>query len=262
MSSPSTSNSADLEQTFLAHLPQIERIIALQVRRHRLGKTDAEEFESWAKEQLIDNDYAVLRKFGYRSSLTTYLTTVLVRLLSDFLNKQWGRWRPSAAATRAGPVALQLEKLIYRDGLTIREAVTAAHSAHPELDERTLSRMAARLPRRDRREEVDLDAVVRSKDAPTVEHGSAAAEREALWQMVEEALRSVVSDLPPEDAVIVRMRFWKCWSIAKISRVLRLDQPALYPRIDQMKARLRAALEQRGINQAGVAELIDGLDTR
>jgi hypothetical protein len=53
--------------------------------------------------KLIENDYRILRSFEGLASLGTYLTTVIARLFLDFQIHEWGRWRPSAAATRLGP---------------------------------------------------------------------------------------------------------------------------------------------------------------
>src|SRR3712207_1790789 len=122
MRSEATNAVEQLEQTFLANLPLIDRVTAIQARRHGLSAADAEDYASWAKARLIENGYAVFRAFAGRSSLATYLTAVLHNLLRDYLNARWGRWRPSAAATQAGPVAVRLEQLLRRDGYTIREA--------------------------------------------------------------------------------------------------------------------------------------------
>src|SRR5215471_7103180 len=57
-----------------------------------------------------------------RSMLSTYLTTVVQRALLDYVNSQWGKWRPSARANREGPLAVKLEKLLVCDRLSLGEA--------------------------------------------------------------------------------------------------------------------------------------------
>src|SRR6185436_10823906 len=51
-----------------------------------------------------------------------FLATTIGRLGKDFLDKIWQRWRPSAEARKRGPVAVLLERLVYRDGRSFDEA--------------------------------------------------------------------------------------------------------------------------------------------
>src|SRR5687768_7746324 len=75
---------ARCEALFLANLPRIERLIAQVARQYRLSPDDAEEFVSRVLFRLIDNDYAVLRKFKGQCKLITFLRVVFQRLCLDF----------------------------------------------------------------------------------------------------------------------------------------------------------------------------------
>jgi RNA polymerase sigma factor for flagellar operon FliA len=246
----------DLEQTFLASLPLVDRIVAIQARRHGFAAADAEEFGAWARARLMADDYAVFRKFGGRSSLQTYLVTVLVNLLRDFRNSRWGRWRPSAAARRLGPTAVRLEELVVRDGMPFREATEVLRSGGVVLGDRDLARMAAALPARSYSGEVGLDVAAELPDAGAVA-GALAVERETA-HAVERTLRDLVAALPAEDALVLRMRFWDDVSVADIARALGLDQKALYRRIERLQARLRESLAARGIDRAAAVDVLSG----
>ncbi len=113
----------ELETLFVSAIPDVERAIHFVARRHRLSRTEEDDFAGEVKLALVENDYDVLARFQGRSSLRTYLTTVVQRLFLDHRCRLWGKWRPSAEAQRRGPVALRLEVLLYRDGLTFDEAV-------------------------------------------------------------------------------------------------------------------------------------------
>jgi DNA-directed RNA polymerase specialized sigma24 family protein len=91
------------EAIFLAQLALIDRVIAFVCRRNHLNATDAEDFASHARLRLMDDDYAVLRKFQGRSSLKTFLTITLQRMFYDYRIAAWGKWRPSAEAPRRTP---------------------------------------------------------------------------------------------------------------------------------------------------------------
>ena len=160
------------EQRFLAHLEQVERIIAFVARRRRLDAGEVDEFASVVRLKLIENDYEVLRRFEGRSSLKTYLTVVIQRFYLDYRVSTWGKWRPSAGARRLGPTAVLLERLTARDGMSFPEAVQAARTNHgvPEND-RELFDIGAQLPQRTRRQFVDDGTLESTLAAP------AAAER-------------------------------------------------------------------------------------
>src|SRR5262245_62099749 len=98
-------------RVYLACLRVIDDIAAQVCRRHRLSSTEAEDFMSEVRLHFIDRDYEVLRKFEGGCSVTTYVTVVIQRLLLDYRNREWGRWRSSAQAKRLGPTAILLERL-------------------------------------------------------------------------------------------------------------------------------------------------------
>lgn len=251
-SAPAATNA---EEQFVSSLPVIERIVLAIARRHLLNASDAEEFGAWAKARLIEDDYAVFRKFGGRSSLSTYLVVVLRNLYRDYQNSLWGRWRPSAAAKRLGPVAVRLEQLLVRDGMPLREATNVVRSFHDEVSERELIRMAAALPRNYPTAEVSLEgaALTESLASPvSVDQGLDETPK------VEAALHDVLAQLPPEDAVIVRMKFWSNLSVADIARSLRLEQKSLYRRLERISADLRDALAARGIDRAAASDAFGG----
>ena len=155
--------AASGEAIFLAQLALIDRVIAFVCRRNHLNSTDAEDFASHARLRLMDDSYAVLRKFQGRSSLKTFLTITLQRIFYDYRIAAWGKWRPSAEAGRRGAVAILLERLIGRDGHTFEEAfeiITVNHRV--AVSRADLERMAAALPPRMKRrmeQEDVLDAL-------------------------------------------------------------------------------------------------------
>src|SRR4051812_9136398 len=110
------------DQLFLKSLPLIEKLIAFASRRSRFSREDAEDFSSWVKLKLIEDDYGVLRKFKGGCNLGTYLSVVIQRLAQDYRNHLWSKWRPSAEAIRLGPLAVRLEQLLVRDDYSFEEA--------------------------------------------------------------------------------------------------------------------------------------------
>ena len=122
MQSPRSSSAVRGETLFLSHLNHIERILAFVAVENRLAAADADDFASHVKLKFVENDYALLQKFGGRSSVRTFLSVVIHNLFSDYRDAAWGKWRPSAEARRRGPIAQHLERLLSRDRVGFEEA--------------------------------------------------------------------------------------------------------------------------------------------
>jgi RNA polymerase sigma factor for flagellar operon FliA len=206
--------------------------------------------------RLIEDDYGTLRKWEGRSSLKTYLTVVLTREYSNYRNMQWGRWRPSAAAQRLGPVAIRLEQLIVRDGCTLREALAILRSAGVKETDAELRQMAAQLPLRwDVRELLNDDDVHDIAD-PTAKGPIDHEARERVLA----ALRSAIEAMPQDDRVLVRMYYWDNISVANIARILGVEQKPLYPRLKSIHRRLMEALRRAGISDEDIRDMLRDID--
>jgi RNA polymerase sigma factor for flagellar operon FliA len=244
----------DPERTFLDNLVTIDRVIGVITRRHSLGAAEAEEFASWARARLIDGNYAALRKFGGRSSLATYLSVVIGNLFLDYRNSIWGRWRPSAAALRLGPIGIRIEELLYREGHSLRETIGVLQSAGVTLSDAEISRLAAKIPPREKASEVPLEKA----DSAGVIDFRPTATPAAEDSEVAVAVRAALEQLPAEEQVIVRMRFWDDLTVADIARALRIEQKPLYRKLEAIQKHLRAALTARGIDEERVADVLAG----
>jgi RNA polymerase sigma factor (sigma-70 family) len=241
----------DVERRFLELLPVVRNIVAFLARRYCLSGADLEDFTSEVFVKLIEDDYAVLRKFRRSSSMRTYLSVTIARLLIDRTNKEWGRWRPSAEARRRGPIAIRLEKLVVRDGYSGDEAceILLTNDEVP-LTRTQLEALLERIPgRRGRKFEPietidDLPASSVPPDTALLrdEHRVTAAR---LIRVLAEVMRT----LPAQDRVILKMRFEDGLTIAAIAMALRLETKRLYGRLERLLTRLRLELHQRGFQR-------------
>ena len=248
------------QQLFLQELDLVRRVVAWVSARHGLRGEDARDFESTVHTRLIENDYAALARFEGKSTLKTYLTAVIHRVYLDFQVQRFGKWRPSAQARRLGPLALRLERLLYRDGLTFDEACGVLQS-DPTLTESrdTLYLVSLKLPLRSQHQAASSDGREpidpASASAPIEQ-----AEQEALARHVCLALRRAIAAFPPRDRILLRLHFERELSMADVARSLGEDQKALYRRRDALLKQLRAELEAEGIRREDVAELVTEVD--
>jgi RNA polymerase sigma factor (sigma-70 family) len=245
------------EQQFLAQLPVIDRVIGWVCARRGLQKADAEDFASIVKTRLIENDYEILARFEGRSSLKTYLAVVVNRLYLDFQVQRFGKWRPSAEARRLGPLALSLERLLHRDGLSFDEACGVLGS-DPRVSETrdALWALRLRLPQRRSRGGARVGPEPEEPGPPAAERAS----RQALADRTFAVIRRSLSCLPPRDRLFLRLHVESGFSVAQAARALDEDQKALYRRKDVLLKRLRTDLEAEGIGTADAQELLSALD--
>lgn len=234
---------------FLAHLPHIDNVVAHLCRKHHFQREECEDFRGRVRVKLINDDYAIIRKFEGRSSLKTYLTTVISNEMKDFLNHLLGKWPSSAEAKRLGSVAVQLEKLLLRDGLSLDQAIRTLQTNHKvEMSVQELTDMAEQLPIRVRRQDVGEEVLENQPSNVQTDSLAKAEEREAVLQRVLPALAEVRKALPPEDQLILRMK-GDDFKVADIARVLELEQKPLYRRIERLLKDLREELERRGFRK-------------
>jgi RNA polymerase sigma factor (sigma-70 family) len=246
------------EDLFLSQLAVIDRVISWVCARRGLRGADAEDFAQAARARLIENDYEVLGKFQGRSSLKTYLTAVVSRMYLDFQVQRFGKWRPSAEARRLGPLALRLEQLLHRDGLTLDEATGVLLSdPRTQATSDALHDIARRLPHRPgRRPIAPTGEPSRHDGASNVER----AERQALADRIFGLIRRSLAALPARERLFMRLHLESGLTVAQVSRTLGFDQKALYRRKEDVLKTLRADLEAEGIGAHDVSELLGTLD--
>ena len=250
------------EALLLANLDWVRRSALSLCRRYGLSGDEAEEVCSWINLKLVEDDYAPLRKFRGDSSVRTYLVVVVAALFRDYRASNWGRWRPSAAALRAGPLAVRLETLVYRDGCTLDQAArTLRASGETDLPDRGLAALLAQLPVRGplrpyEAGDAPLEGVAADSSA---EERVSAGEQERQRQAVLAALERVLQRLPSEDRLILRLQFWKGLSVADVARTLTLPQKPLYRRIERILAQLRRDLPAEGVQPEQLRDFLGEL---
>lgn len=244
-------------ELFESQLVLIDRVIATVCRRNRLYGADAEDFASSAKIALMENDYAVLRKFSGRSSLAAYLGVVVQNFFFDQRTRALGRWHPSREAERLGEAGVLLEMLLHRDRRTLDEAWPLVRHVDATVTRERAAEMASRLPRRSARPQpVELDENAPVAGGDEADRRVVEADLRRLSSETNCAIRRAMAALPDEDATILRLRFGSGMTVSDISRILRLPQRPLYRRLESLIERLRAALEAAGIDVRDVAALI------
>ena len=223
--------------------------------RRRLRPADFEELRSYVMLKLVENDYARLRKHQGQGSMAAYLRVVVQRLYLDFQIGKWGKWHPSAEARRRGDSAMTLERLVYRDGLELHEALELMRTTTPVKRSREdLLRLAYALPVRHRPQFVGEEHISGSRATPAMDPVEC-RERNARAKLLQSELGRAMAALDGEDRRILEMRFWEIRTVPQIASLLGLDAKPLYARIQRLLDSIRDRLVRKGFGE-DVLELV------
>ena len=260
-SSTSPEAVAPAEQLFLERLPLIERIIADSARRSSFLPQDAEDFGSWVKLRLLENDYRILRAHKGLSRLSTFLTTVIKNLARDYQDHRWGKYRPSARAKSLGAKAETLEKLLVRDGYELGEAVRIL-STNPRFgaSEDELLELATQLKPRQRRRFVDAEVLETQGTNGDLEERADGDLHQRTQKRLEEIVEIALAKLSAQDFLILQLFYGEGMPISRIAKILRLEQRPLYRRREHCLNGLKEALLQAGIGWSEVRALLSWED--
>jgi RNA polymerase sigma factor for flagellar operon FliA len=256
-----SADQADIEDFLLDNLSLIDDVIRFVCRRHnhKGSAAENEEFASEVKLKMVERQYEVLRRFEGRSSLRTYLTVVIARLYLDYCNQRWGKWRASAEARRLGPIAIQLETLMVRDGLGFGEASRVLlHRQKVGVTEDELLTIASRLPMRVRRVMIGEQALETEPSQQQADATAHLADRRAAAARIGFALHAALGGLAQQEQLILRLRFLDGLAIADIARVLHLESKPLYRRLEAVLKNLRQALRRAGVSEAEARDVLEG----
>lgn len=234
----------------------IEAVFAYIRRSQRLTADAGDEFSSWARLKLLENDCAILRKFQGLSSLRTFLVTVINRLFLDWRITEWGRWRPTADARRLGALAIELERLIVRDHLEFQQAASLLVSKGVAESHEECDRVWGELPQRPGRRRAAEDALD-NVPAPSPSRDQVAVDEEqANASRAGSALAGALPQLNPEEQLIIRLRYQDGFTVARIAQLLGQEQKPLYRRIEQILGRLRVQMTAAGVTADEVRGLL------
>jgi RNA polymerase sigma factor (sigma-70 family) len=229
----------------------LDDVIRQVARTGRLQPQDVDDFSQSVHVKLLERNYDVFVRFDGRSSLRTFLTVVVKRLLLDWRNAAQGKWRSSAAATRLGAIAIALERLIYRDALHASEAIQVLRSRGCMESTGDLRELWDKLPKRAPRRAVS-DERLADVRATAFEDPIEAERQRRTRRRLTAVLARIIQELPPEDRWLLRARYQRTQTIQSVAGALQVDPKVLYRRCDRVLRSLRRSLESAGVTDSQV----------
>jgi RNA polymerase sigma factor (sigma-70 family) len=192
-------------------------------------------------DRLSDDGFRRLRRFrtGGRATFRTWLTAVTANLCIDWRRQQRGRLRP--LESMAGLPSL--DRLVYRNlyvrGMAREECLQALRGQYPDLDDRRLAEINARLfkllsPRQ--RWQVGVraaPAVSIDQNAETDSEGPGLQIAEsgpgpediAQDDQARAQLRSALASLSPQQRLLLRLRYEQNLTLEQVARLTGLADP-------------------------------------
>jgi RNA polymerase sigma factor (sigma-70 family) len=237
----------DDERPTPEQLELLDGVIRHVARTGRLQPQHIEDFSQSVHVKLLERNYNVFTRFDGRSSLRTFLTVVVRRLLLDWRNAVQGKWRSSTAATRLGAAAVSLERLIYRDALHASEAIQVLRSRGCVESTADLRDLCDKLPKRTPKRMVS-DERLADLCHTAFEDPIDAARRNQSRRQAFALLAKIIRELPPEDRWLLRVRYQRTQSLQSLAGVLQVDPKVLYRRCDRVVRSLRRSLESAGVS--------------
>lgn len=232
-------------------------LLSLVERAGIVDRDEAMEVYVRACERLAANHYAALRRRDPSAgSLTGWLAVVVRRAAVDWIRSRAGRRRLFGCVRELDRFHQRLFELFYWDG---RRPTEAAELLRVELRQEVpldrvfdaLERIDGVLSDRHRAELLSMTARSRAaipldtsdNDEPALDAPAADLDPEAMMRAREreDLLARALATLPPEDAVIVSLKFVEGLTRAQIQRFLRLPELTEH-RVRTIVATLRARL--------------------
>ena len=245
-----------LEQRWFALADRLARSVC---RRHGLRREAEEEFLSFVRVRLAERGEPILAAHDGKSSVETYLLVVLERMRQDWQRAEWGLWRPSREAARLGPLAVELDRLVHRDGVPFSQAAEELHARFGDrAKDEELERIAARLPDRVPRRRVSDDVLENRPSGGDSAASLEEREREEVAGRAVPALREAIRGLDTMDRVVLVLVFREGLSVRAAARALGHEHKRIGRRLERVLEKLRAALREEGVDRHGLLLLLEG----
>jgi RNA polymerase sigma factor (sigma-70 family) len=237
------------ELLFKNNLSTIDWAIRHVCQKHGLSIEEAEEFRAHVHLKLMDDGYAVLRKFRGDSKLATFLVSTISYRCQDYRNALWGKWRPSAKAVRMGGQAPLIEQLTHRDDHTDDEAFEILRMNHRVTITRAeFEAILAQLPARDKRRFESEDVLETLASPGSAEGDLLAEEKRVHAERLLQATYEELSRLPPAHRLLIKLFDEDGLHMRQVAAIVGGEASALFRRRERIWAGIRKRLKIRGFD--------------
>lgn len=243
----------EAKELLLQHVDLVRRVVHIACSRG--FSHEADDCLAWVMMRLLENDYARVRRYRGSAPFSSYLRSVVLHLARDYRVSVWGKWQSSTVARRLGLAALRLERLVWRDGHSVDDAVAFVAQQQGE-DPEDLYRLWEQIPPRTVRHtfvEATLIEDLRSMgDAESRVLGNRQRELEGD---LKRHLKEILAKEDPEVRRLLRAHYRDGLQIAEIARREGESRRKYYSQLARSLKRIRRELLERGIEERALEDL-------
>ncbi len=258
------------------HWPLINRLAG----RRFVNSNLAEEAALFVLDKLRENNCRRLRSFSGRSKLSTFISSVTVRLLEDFSREKFGRGRPPKWISDLGGIWVTLYQLLCLQRLNLTDAVEAMKSrvaaAKKNLVEEKALTILERVVNCGQHQGLevslndDSDGKVSNQENLAGQQNTPEKlllenertllfdllfrERQAENDALSSAEHSFISmlkapiQLSSQERLLLKLRFQDELSVSRIGRMLNMNANQIHGKMRRLLKRLRDDLDQAGMS--------------
>ena len=168
-------------------------------------------------DKLKENKFYRIKQFQGRSTFKTFLISITNRLIIDFYRKRHGRPSKGIKTLDNGNPKSNRTRFVVFSQEDVSEAVD--RSALPD----------------------ELATQTESSE---------------IKQKMAKIVKSMSTDLSPEDRLILKMKYYDDHKVSEIARILQLEQKALYRRLNRLMARFKEEILKDGLNINDIHEAL------
>jgi len=245
-------------ETFLKSAETLKRIEAVCKRRFH-DENDADECFNHVIDGLSDSDYRRLRSYKGKSSLNTYVYTLINSLVSDFKRKRYGRKRIPKVVSRLGALAEAVYRLICWEGFSLSEAydITVIEGLYEGTQEEFLKETdpVREAPCRENPRFSSLDDP--SSGSPTHMVESGASPLESLMEKLDgegritavRIIREITEQLPDQDVLLLKLVYGSDLPLTRVEKVIGMKKGTARKRLKTLLTKYRERLLTEGIRE-------------
>ena len=259
-------NQADMLQKVM---DQWDLINCLAARRFQKEET-AEEAALYVLDMLARNNWQKLRGYQGRSKFSTYLSSIVYRLLEDYARAKFGRLTPPKWVKELGGIWLLLFRLFCLERFSFQDGLVQAGLLRPDIDEQTINASAehllAEIPTcgksvqqqeyddtviTDRQEKESHAPENRENELITVALGKqifGEKQSDEEQQIIGKLIRNKL-ELKPEEQLLLKLRFREGLSIEDIGKMLGLNRFQINGRIRRTIEKIKVHFKNAGCEE-------------
>jgi RNA polymerase sigma factor (sigma-70 family) len=247
---------------FLAEYTPLMRGV---IRRCEHEPADADECFGHVCAALSEDGFRRLRSFrpDGPASFRTWLMAVVANLCRDWCRRQRGRIRPVRAVARLPELDQHVYRLMFVDGSSRTECVAALAPRFPGLTDSSVAEISARLfglltPQQRWLLSARPHVPVRFRPHPghggdremeRLQAADPGPEEQVAEMQQRQQLRDAMARLPPEQRLLLRLRYEQGLTLAEVARLTRQPDPFRANR--QIQAALEALASLMAHPEAG-----------